>query len=88
MAIQSTTEHLMNASQLVRCSVFILMGVHNVPNSLINMNAFFTLIYSVEKHYNRRWKKRCEVHPGNSKWDSSHDGEHNITNHGNECRGP
>lgn len=53
-----------------------------------NMKAFFTLIYSVEKHYNRRWKKRCEVHPGNSKWDSSHDGEHNITNRGNKCRGP
>lgn len=44
-----------------------------------NMKAIFTLIYSVKKHYNRRWKKRCEVHPGNSKWDSSHDGEHNIT---------
>lgn len=53
-----------------------------------NMKAFLTLIYSVEKHYNRRWKKRCEVHPGNSKWDSSHDGEHNITNQGNECRRP
>lgn len=45
-----------------------------------NMKVFLILIYLVEKYYNRRWKKRCEVYLGNSKWDFLYDGEYNIIN--------